>query len=102
MSTHTYMFAELRPYRGIDLFVYGEAEMSYRYYPAERDVGIMQGGYEYEIHSIKLHSSDPKKYEDMVLDPKSELYLAIESALTDSDYMPYVSESIDESIRPLY
>jgi hypothetical protein len=102
MSTHTYMFSELRPYRGIELFLAGEAEMTYRWYPAEPDVGIMSGGVEYDIHKIKLHSSDPKKYPDMELKPDSDLYKAIEDALTDPDYMPYICEDIEESQRPLY
>jgi hypothetical protein len=96
------MFSELRPYRGIELFLAGEAELSYRYYPAEPDVGIMSGGVEYDVLSIKLHSSDPKKYEDMVLDREHDLYKAIEDALTDADYAAYVGEDIEESQRILY
>jgi hypothetical protein len=102
MTNHTYVFTELRPYPNVELYVYGEAEMSYRWYPAERDVGIMSGGVEYEIHSIKLHSTNTEKYPNMELKPDSDLYKAIEDALTDPDYAVYVGEDIEESQRPLY
>ena len=102
MTNHTYVFTELRPYPNVELYVYGEAEMTYRYYPAERDVGIMEGGYEFDIHSIKLHSSNAKKYPNMELKPESELYQAILDALTEPDYARIVSGDIEESMRPLY
>jgi len=100
MSKHTYVFEELQPFKGIELYVHGEATMTYSWYPPERDVGIMSGGYDFDIEQIILYSSNAKKYKDMILKYDSELYKAIEDALTDLDYKRHVSDDIEKSVRP--
>ena len=102
MNKHVYVFEELQPFKGIELYVHGEATMTYSEYDAEPDVGIMSGGYEYEIEQIIIYSSDAKKNPDKILDNKSELYKLIEEALTDIDYQRYVSDDIDESVGADY
>lgn len=80
MNQYIYDFQELTPYPGIDLFVWGYAEINWQQYSAEPDVGIMRGGISFDINSICLTSyiqGEPAKK----LDPNSELYTLIEKEL---------------------
>lgn len=102
MNTHTYTFYELEPYKGFELFAYGEAEISYSRQGPDPDVGIRSAYYEYEIDKIWIFAQTNAKMPPlkMELRPSDPLYQAIESRLLSDDYDNSVQESIEESLAP--
>lgn len=102
MSSHTYTFYELDPYKGFELFAYGEAEISYSRQGPEPDIGIRNAYYEYEIDRIWIFADTNKKMPPlkMELNNSDPLFKAIESRLLSDDYDAYVQESIEESLAP--
>jgi hypothetical protein len=102
MSSHVYSFYELEPYKGFELFAYGEAEISYSRQGPDPDVGIRSAYYEYEIDKIWIFADSNKSMPPlkMELRPSDPLYKAIESRLLSDDYDNSVQESIEESLAP--
>ena len=94
MDNYTFTFEELRPYKGVDLMAYGEADLTYELRPAMRDVGIMSPYYVYDIETIRL-SPEKAGGEWMVLDPKSEMFSLIENALQE-EWDGAVSRELEE------
>lgn len=97
MNSYTYTFHELTPYPGIDLYVWGYAEVNWEKFSADPDVGIMRGGISFDVNDIYLTSyikGEPAKR----LDHDSELYTMIErEILTRHD--TFIEDEIKSSIE---
>jgi hypothetical protein len=97
MNSYIYTFHELTPYPGIDLFVWGYAEINWERYPAEPDVGIMRGGISFDVNDIFLTSyiqGEPAKK----LDRGSELYTLIEREILER-HDTFIEDAIKTSIE---
>ena len=96
MNSYIYTFHELTPYQGIDLFVWGYAEINWEKYPAEPDVGIMRGGISFDVNDIYLTSyiqGEPAKK----LDRDSELFTLIEREILER-HDGFVEDAIKQSL----
>ena len=85
MNTFTYVFEELRVYKDIELYAYGEADIEYFWNESAPDTGVMNKYATYEVAEIRLFPSIRGK-SPMVIDRSSDLFKAIEVRLQEGSY----------------
>ena len=54
MISTQYSFEELEPFKGMSVLVSGVADICGQWHPAEPDVGIKSGYWEYDVHAIYI------------------------------------------------
>ena len=101
MSKITYEFSELEPYRGFEIYVYGEAEIFYSRQSAQPDLGINRAYWEYEVGKVWINSNKEKHMPPlrMELRQSDPLYEAIVLRLTDDTHDQWVQSAIEEYER---
>lgn len=75
----TYELDEFQPWPGLAIYVYGNAEISYRWDGRDRETGDWPGPFDIELHYLEIndHRTDAKH----VIDKTNPLFAAIEHAL---------------------
>lgn len=75
----TYELDEFRPWADLSIYVYGNAEISYRWDGRDRETGDWPGPADIELHYLEIndHKTDAKH----VIDKTNPLFTAIEHAL---------------------
>lgn len=94
-STIRYEFEELRPYPGFDVLVHGHADIQGEWQSAERDVGIMWGGWGYSVDAIYISG---EKLDDApwALEKDHPLYSLIESQLCSQSYSDHICDELGD------
>lgn len=92
-GTIMYEFEELQPRKGLSLFAYGEAEITYEWDAGDRDVGIL-GGYGYSVEDIYLAAD--KGNEKIKLEESDPLCKQIREKLMSYGYQGSIIGRIEE------
>ena len=99
--TIDYTFEEVQPYPGFCVLVSGTAEIVGTYDAADPDVGIMRGGWEYYISSIKIDRfGNPDESATMVIDDTHPLWEGIEAELQGRRYSDLIDEELSSAAEP--
>lgn len=77
-----YELDEFRPWPELSIYVYGSAEISYRWEKGDRDVGEWPGPCDIELHLLEINDHEFATWH--VIDKAHPLFKAIETALQDN------------------
>lgn len=81
----TYYFDQLPLHKGLAIYAEGEAEISYRVFPSEPDIGIFHKYIgDIEINSITIYGDNDDKL-TKTLERQSNLYSIAEEALRERE-----------------
>lgn len=79
----TYELDEFQPWPELSIYVYGNAEISYRWDKGDRDIGEWPGPCDIELHWLEIngHTGDARHE----IDKAHPLFKAIENALIENE-----------------
>lgn len=78
----TYELDEFQPWPGLAIYVYGNAEISYRWEKGDRDIGEWPGPTDIELHYLEINAD--KGDLRHVIAKDHPLFKAIENALIEN------------------
>lgn len=79
----TYELDEFRPWPELSIYVYGNAEISYRWDKGDRDIGEWPGPCDIELHYLEINDHKDDTRHEIKRD--SALFNAIEKALIENE-----------------
>jgi len=93
MNTFTYEFEQLCLVKGLSIYVDGEADVSYRIYPADPSEGIYAPyASDISIGAVVIYGHEPSD-SNINLDQTHWLYKAVVEVLKDSEALQYDCEA---------
>ena len=81
-----YELDEFQPWPNMAVYVYGEAQISYKWEGPDRDTGYRGGPYDIELQSLSIHGhlAGNPSYNICHPDP---LFAAVEAAIQNNDHV---------------
>lgn len=97
MTSITYYFEELQPFKKLAVLANGHAEITGTAQSAEPDVGIMHGYYEYDVESIYVNGYELGDPDSTQITKDHPLYQPIMDALYSDYHESRICEELAEN-----